>query len=191
MNFSTNVHSELSIFIRGNIPSAHAYGVFISQLIRNARACRNKNDCLFCARLLTIRHSGSNHYRSHELVHRYCVILFLSSFNYPILDFLWATRRMFLKEERTLTRPVHLVHAPRFWLEYQLLFMYYLSYFMFFVVSDLLVSSLSWITFFCFPLEVCFPWLLFHSQKQLLDELLISWFQNIDDDKKICVENKH
>ena len=36
------------------------------------------------------------------------------SFVYPGLDFLWATRRVFLEKQRTLTIPVHLVHAPSF-----------------------------------------------------------------------------
>ena len=39
---------------------------------------------------------------------------FLSSFVYPGLDVLWANRRMFLEKQRTLTQPVHLVHAPSF-----------------------------------------------------------------------------
>ena len=37
------------------MPSAPAYGVVISQLIRYARACHNYADFLYRARLLTIR----------------------------------------------------------------------------------------------------------------------------------------
>ena len=42
-------------FICGNIHSAPAYGVFILQLIRYARACRNYADFLNRARTLTNR----------------------------------------------------------------------------------------------------------------------------------------
>ena len=41
--------------IYGDIPSAPAYGVVISQLIRYARACRKYAGFLYRARLLTIR----------------------------------------------------------------------------------------------------------------------------------------
>ena len=40
----------------GNIPSAPSYGVFISKLIRYARACRNYADFSYRARTLTTRH---------------------------------------------------------------------------------------------------------------------------------------
>ena len=58
----------------------------------------------------------------------------------PGLHFLWATRRMFLKKQRTLAQPVHLVHAPSFFSGIQaahlllLLYMYDLSYFVFFIM---------------------------------------------------------
>ena len=42
------------------------------------------------------------------------VIVFLSPFVYPGHDFLWTTRRVLLKKQRTLTLPVRLVHAPSF-----------------------------------------------------------------------------
>ena len=45
-------HSE---FVCENTPSEPAYIVFISQLIRYAKACRNYADCLYRTRLLTIR----------------------------------------------------------------------------------------------------------------------------------------
>ena len=38
-------------------------------------------------------------------------MVFLSSLVYPGLDFLWTTRRVFLKKRRTLTLPVHLVYS--------------------------------------------------------------------------------
>lgn len=73
-------------FICGNIPSAPAYGVFISQLIRYARACRNYADFLYRARTLTnrlleqgyvatrLKSSLQKFYgRHHELVDRYGV----------------------------------------------------------------------------------------------------------------------
>ena len=73
-------------FICGNIPSAPAYGVFISQLIRYARVCRNYADFLYRARTLTnrlleqgyvatrLKSSLQKFYgRHHELVDRYGV----------------------------------------------------------------------------------------------------------------------
>ena len=73
-------------FICGNIPSTPAYGVFISQLIRYARACRNYADFLYRARTLTnrlleqgyvatrLKSSLQKFYgRHHELVDRYGV----------------------------------------------------------------------------------------------------------------------
>ena len=42
-------------FICGNIPSAPAYGLFISQPIRYARACQNYVNFLYRARILTSR----------------------------------------------------------------------------------------------------------------------------------------
>ena len=73
-------------FICGNIPSASAYGVFISQLIRYARACRNYADFLYRARTLTnklleqgyvatrLKSSLQKFYgHHHELVDRYGV----------------------------------------------------------------------------------------------------------------------
>ena len=42
-------------FSCGNIPSAPAYGFFLSQLIRYAKACRNYAVFLYRTRLLTIR----------------------------------------------------------------------------------------------------------------------------------------
>ena len=39
---------------------------------------------------------------------------FLSSLVYHELDFLWATRRVFLETQRMFKLPVHLVHAPSF-----------------------------------------------------------------------------
>ena len=41
--------------IYGNIPSAPAFGVFISQLKRYTRACRNYADYFYRAKILTIR----------------------------------------------------------------------------------------------------------------------------------------
>ena len=41
-------------FICGNIPLAPAYGMFISKLIRYAKACRNYSDVLNRTGLLTI-----------------------------------------------------------------------------------------------------------------------------------------
>ena len=42
--------------IYGNIPSAPAYGTFISQLKRYDRACHNYADILYRDRLHTVRH---------------------------------------------------------------------------------------------------------------------------------------
>ena len=41
-------------FICGNMPSAPAYGFFISQFLHYARVCRNCADVLYCDSLLTI-----------------------------------------------------------------------------------------------------------------------------------------
>ena len=67
-------------FIRRNIPSTPAYGVFISQLIRYSRACLKSPDFLYRARLLeqgyvTVRSKSSlqKFYGHHELVDRYGV----------------------------------------------------------------------------------------------------------------------
>ena len=60
-----------------NIPSEPAYGVFISQLIPHARACRIYTDFLYHAKILTSRllenrfmllHDWSHHYRSFMVV---------------------------------------------------------------------------------------------------------------------------
>ena len=111
--------------------------------------------------LITLKSSLQKFYgRHHELVDRYgvsiCTIktdlfnvsVFLSSFVYLGLDFLWATSRVFLEKQRTLTLPVYLTHAPSFLFESELhlllkLCMYYFNYYLFFVVS------------------VCFPCLVF------------------------------
>ena len=71
-------------FLCGNIPSAPAYGVYISQLIRYARACRKYTDFVYRAKLLTnkllkqgyavrrLRSSLQKFYgRHHELVDKY------------------------------------------------------------------------------------------------------------------------
>ena len=120
-----------------NFPSA-PYEVFISQLIRYTRACRNYTD--FCIALgflrlgfwdrIMLRQDWSHHFRSlwsswtrgslrcihlHNkkwVVQR--VIVFLSFFVYPGLYFLWATRRAILEKLRTLTLPLYLVYAPSF-----------------------------------------------------------------------------
>ena len=42
------------------------------------------------------------------------IIIFLSSFVYPGLDLLWATRRVFREQQKTFTLPVHPVHAHGF-----------------------------------------------------------------------------
>ena len=75
-------------FICGNIPSAPAYGVYISQLIRYARACRKYTDFIHRALLLTeklteqgyvatrLRSSLQKFYgRHHELVDKYGVTI--------------------------------------------------------------------------------------------------------------------
>ena len=110
-------------------------------LIRYARACRNYADFLFRVRFLTIRlleqvmllQDWSPHYRRFMVVimNSWIVTMcpsapwkpicstchnFLSSFVYPGLVCLWATRRVFLEKQRTLTLPVQLVHAPSFML---------------------------------------------------------------------------
>ena len=71
-------------FLSSNIPTAPAYGVYVSQLIRYARACSGYNDFLDRSRLLTeklLRQGFENHRlqsylrkfygRHHELVDRY------------------------------------------------------------------------------------------------------------------------
>ena len=107
-------------FICGNILLGPAYRVFISQLIRYARACRNYADFLYRARLFTnrlleqdnvatrLKSSLQKFYGRHdELVHRYSVsicimftlsynIAFLTSFVYSGLNFLFARRRVFI-----------------------------------------------------------------------------------------------
>ena len=63
-------------FIHGNIPSTLVYGLFISQLIYYARACRNYTDFLYRNRILTNRLSNrimllqdsSHHYRGFMVV---------------------------------------------------------------------------------------------------------------------------
>jgi len=75
-------------FLCGNIPSAPAYGVYISQLIRYARACRKYTDFVYRAKLLTdkllkqgyvvtrLRSSLQKFYgRHHELVDKYGVAI--------------------------------------------------------------------------------------------------------------------
>ena len=42
-------------FLSNNIPSAPAYGVYVSQLIRYARACSNYQDCMGCGKVLTAK----------------------------------------------------------------------------------------------------------------------------------------
>ena len=49
MPIKVSLGSKLS-FICGNIPSVPAYEVFISQLLRYARACRNYADVFFLSR---------------------------------------------------------------------------------------------------------------------------------------------
>ena len=60
---------------------------------------------LMNSRIITVR--VSVHYKN-QLFHH--VIVFLSYFVYPGLDFLWATRLLFLEKHRMLTLPVHLIH---------------------------------------------------------------------------------
>ena len=72
------------LFLTSNIPAAHAYGVYISQLIRNSRACISYHDFLDRGFLLTrklfnkefqmmkLKLSLRKFYgRHHELVDRY------------------------------------------------------------------------------------------------------------------------
>ena len=42
-------------FLSSNIPSAPAYGVYVSQLIRYARACSNYQDFMECGKMLTAK----------------------------------------------------------------------------------------------------------------------------------------
>ena len=42
-------------FLSSNIPSAPAYGVYVSQLIRYARACSNYQDFMECGKVLTTK----------------------------------------------------------------------------------------------------------------------------------------
>ena len=42
-------------FLRSNIPSAPAYGVYVSQLIRYARACSNYQDFMERGKVLTTK----------------------------------------------------------------------------------------------------------------------------------------
>ncbi len=75
-------------FLCGNIPSVPAYGVYISQLIPYARACRKYTDFIYRAKLLTdkllkqgyvvirLRSSLQKFYgRHHELVDKYGVTI--------------------------------------------------------------------------------------------------------------------
>ena len=42
-------------FLSSNIPSAPAYSVYVSQLIRYARACSNYQDFMGCGKVLTTK----------------------------------------------------------------------------------------------------------------------------------------
>ena len=130
-------------FICGNIPSTPSYGVFISQLMRYARACCYKIEVIITEVLwssLWTRHSLRC---IHHRLENWCiqrVIVFLSSFVYPGLDILWATRRVFLEKQETLTLLVHLFHAPSFkWSPSELLICF--CYF----VCMILFTSCSWL----------------------------------------------
>ena len=81
------------------------------------------------------------------------VVVYLSSFVYHGLDFLWATRQMFLEKQRTLTLPLNLFHAHSFngvWVAHLLLvlWMYDFSYFVYCVCLFSMFSLCPWITFF-------------------------------------------
>ena len=97
---------------------------------------------------------------------RVCLInnLNLSSFVYPGLDFLCASWWVSLKKQRTLTLPVHLVHAPRFlWSPSYLLLLLCLYDFSYFVV------------YVCFPCLVCVPGLHSFDYRYSLGSLEYSW----------------
>ena len=147
--------------------SAPAYGFSMLQRIRYIRACQYFTDLFNHAihYFLTLKLLEQGYVASrlksslqkfygghHELVNHYgvfiCtmkadffqhVIVFLSSFVFPGVDFLWATRRVFLEKRRTLIISMHLLHALSFlWSPScsftSLLRMYYFGYFMFVVV---------------------------------------------------------
>ena len=73
-------------FLSSNIPSAPAYGVYVSQLIRYARTCSNYQDFMECGKVLTQKLLSQGYQktklvatlkkfygRHHDLVHPYNV----------------------------------------------------------------------------------------------------------------------
>ena len=95
------------------------------------------------------------------------VIAFFSSFVYPGLDSLWASRLVLLEKQMTLIIPLYLVHALKFYCP-SCFFTFVTSYvlfWLFYVLRCVCLFSLTglypWFTFFWFPLESWFTWWLF------------------------------
>ena len=135
-------------FIRSNIPSAPAYGVYISHLIRYAKACGSYPDFLDRGLLLTrkllsqefllvkLKSSLRKFYgRHHDLVdcygiyvtndYGYVPLVANTSRSFPHLWFITGfitrlTRRVPLVEQELLTLPEHL-RSPQFLVGFVLL----------------------------------------------------------------------
>ena len=74
-------------------------------------------------------------YHLHMRTDLFNALVFLSSFVYPGHDFLWATRWVFLERQRTLTLPVHVVHAPSFLVEFEFTFVsLYVLFWLFYIL---------------------------------------------------------
>ena len=55
LGFTKNGMTSSFPYLSSNIPSAPAYGVYVSQLIRNARACSNYQDFIERGKVLTTK----------------------------------------------------------------------------------------------------------------------------------------
>ena len=95
-----------------------------------------------------------------------CVIVFLSFFVYPDLDFLWAARWVFLGKQFFVVRVTH--------------FLLYVFICLFYVLCCVCLVSMSgrcpWITFFLF--QSWFPWFLFKIQT--INGYIKNWNRHID-----------
>ena len=168
-------------FICGHIPSAPAYGVFISQ--RYTRACHNYADILYRARLLTIRvlepgYIGTRLKSSlqkfygchHELLDRYGVSICttrIDLFNVSQFPFLFRLpwTWLFMNNSVGVSRktkdaypPGDLVHGPRFYWSPSCSFTFVASFvlFWFFLLYVCLRFRGLFCLFVCLLVCLCF-----------------------------------